>query len=156
MKASELRIGNWVKIKDEIFEEGYLTGYDIYTTNEFQITGFNDGSSMKDCKVICFYETPGKLFGGTIHSGCRDLDIDPIPLTEEWLLKFGFNRHHADYFNGIIYIKNIINNTEFEWGVYPNELGSGIQIQNRKLLKYVHQLQNLYFALTEEELVVKE
>jgi hypothetical protein len=83
-------------------------------------------------------------------------NYQPIPLTEEWLLNFGFNRHHADYGNGIIYIKNVIDNTEFEWGVYPNELGSGIQIQNRKLLKYVHQLQNLYFALTGEELVVKE
>jgi len=47
MRASELRIGNWVKIKDEIFEDGWETGYDIYKTNEFQITGFNDGSAMK-------------------------------------------------------------------------------------------------------------
>jgi len=147
MKANELRIGNWVKIKDEIFEEGYLTGYDIYTTNEFQITGFNDGSSMKDCKVICFYEIPGKLFGGTIHSGCRDLDIDPIPLTEEWLLKFGFVKHKTtdiyptfakqmfNWNDGILYI-----------------IGYGFMNH----IKHVHQLQNLYFALTGEELVVKE
>ena len=84
----------------------------------------------------------------------------PIQLTEEWLLKFGFIRHHYDYANDVIYIKNIadneIDNAEFEWGVYPNELGSGTQIKNRKSLKYVHQLQNLYFALTGEELVVKE
>ena len=89
----------------------------------------------------------------------RDLSLDyinPIPLTEEWLLKFGFNRHHDDYSNDVIFIKNVHNNTEFEWGVYPNELGSGIQIQNRKLLKYVHQLQNLYHALTGEELTIKD
>ena len=89
----------------------------------------------------------------------RDLSLDyinPIPLTEEWLLKFGFNRHHDDYSNDVIFIKNVHNNTEFEWGVYPNELGSGIQIQNRKLLKYVHQLQNLYHALTGEELIIKD
>ena len=89
----------------------------------------------------------------------RDLSLDyinPIPLTEEWLLKFGFNRHHDDYSNDVIFIKNVHNNTEFEWGVYPNELGSGIQIQNRKLLKYVHQLQNLYFALTGEELTLTD
>ena len=78
----------------------------------------------------------------------------PITLTEEWLLKFGFVRHHADYANDVIYIKNILDNTEFEWGVYPNTLGSGIQIQNRNLLKYVHQLQNLYFALTNKELTI--
>jgi hypothetical protein len=83
------------------------------------------------------------------------INVEPIPLTEEWLLKFGFTRHHADYSNGVIYIKNVPDNNEFEWGAYPNELGSGIQIKNRKLLKYVHQLQNLYFALTGEELTIK-
>ena len=76
----------------------------------------------------------------------------PIPLTEEWLLKFGFTRHHDDYYNDIVFIKNVVNNYEFEWGVYPITLNGGIQINNRKLLKYVHQLQNLYFALTGEEL----
>ena len=145
MKANELRIGNWVKIKDEIFEEGYLTGYDIYTTNEFQITGFNDGSSMKDCKVICFYEIPGKLFGGTIHSGCRDLDIEPIPLTEEWLLKFGFEKTSLHYLkkDGII--------IQSEDNYFECFLGS-IVVK----LQWLHQLQNLYFALTGEELKIKE
>ena len=75
-----------------------------------------------------------------------------IPLTEEWLLKFGFTRHHDDYYNDIIFIKNVVNNYEFEWGVYPITLNSGVQINNRTLLKHVHQLQNLYFALTGEEL----
>ena len=88
--------------------------------------------------------------------GKNKLEYKPIPLTEEWLLNFGFTRHHADYSNNIIYIKNVPDNTEFEWGVYPNELGSGIQIQNRKLLKHVHHLQNLYFALTGEELEIKD
>jgi len=81
--------------------------------------------------------------------------FDPIQLTEEWLLKFGFTRHHVDYWNDVIFIKNVPNNNEFEWGLYPNEIGSGIQVKNRKLLKYVHQLQNLYFALTGEELTIK-
>lgn len=78
----------------------------------------------------------------------------PIPLTEKWLLDFGFSRHHEDYSNNVIYIKNIVDNDEFEWGVYPNELGSGTQIKNRIPLKYVHQLQNLYFALTGHELII--
>jgi len=150
MKANELRIGNWVKIKDEIFEEGYLTGYDIYTTNEFQITGFNDGSSMKDCKVICFYEIPGKLFGGTIHSGCRDLDIDPIPLTEEWLLKFGFeNLSLTPKFDGSKC------NFTFYWEVDEIVLRENYEDIFITRISYVHQLQNLYFALTGEELEIK-
>jgi hypothetical protein len=126
MKASELRIGNYVKFDNHEDEYYKVSGCDI--------------SELSDELI--------------------DLNASPIPLTEEWLLKFGFIRHHYDYANDVIYIKNIadneIDNAEFEWGVYPNELGSGIQIKNRKSLKYVHQLQNLYFALTGEELVVKE
>jgi hypothetical protein len=51
MKASELRIGNWIK-----------DGHDIE-----QITSDH---------MIC------------LHSG--RCEFDQIPLTEEWLLKFGF------------------------------------------------------------------
>lgn len=83
-------------------------------------------------------------------------EFEPIQLTEEWLLNFGFIRHHEDYSNNIIYIKNVYNNTEFEWGVYPNEIGSGVQIINRKELKYVHQLQNLCYSLTGEELKLNQ
>ena len=78
-----------------------------------------------------------------------------IPLTEEWLLRFDFFRHHEDYFNSIIYIKNVVGKTEFKWGVYTKEVGSGVQIKDSFLLKYVHQLQNLYHALAGEELIVK-
>jgi hypothetical protein len=77
----------------------------------------------------------------------------PIPLTEEILLKCGFIRHHNDYYNTRIYIKNVIDNIEFEWGCFPIELGSGLIVTNIKL-KYLHQLQNLYFALTNEELKI--
>jgi hypothetical protein len=126
MKASELRIGNYVK-------------FDNYEDEYYKVSGC-DISELSDELI--------------------DLNASPIQLTEEWLLMFGFIRHHYDYANDVIYIKNIadneIDNAEFEWGVYPNELGSGIQIKNRKSLKYVHQLQNLYFALTGKELVVKE
>jgi hypothetical protein len=153
MKANELRIGNWVKINDEIFEEGYLIGYDIYTTNEFQITGFNDGSSMKGCKVICFYEIPSKIFEGTIHSGCRDLDIDPITLTEEWLLRFGFE---DDRDNLMVLRKDV-----FEFFFDKKDI-CGVNLYEKwdgnflcGDIQYVHQLQNLYFALTGEELILK-
>lgn len=56
-------------------------------------------------------------------------EAEPILITEEWLLKFRFNNDHW----------------ATEWILYkmPNPTG----------LKYVHQLQNLYFALTGEELV---
>ena len=132
MTANELRIGN------------LIIGTNVYEGKVLTFERFNS-----DLDVIFFSD------GSKWDSGEFIEDIKPIPLTEEWLLKFGFIRHHSDYSNGIIYIKNVPDNTEFEWGVYPNELGSGIQIKNRILLHYVHQLQNLYFALTGEELTFK-
>lgn len=81
-------------------------------------------------------------------------DWKPIPLTEEWLMKFGFEYddetrtwslliglNNFDYCFEIVYINNevfiVLNNVEWCY-------------------KYVHQLQNLCFALTEVELEVKE
>ena len=104
-------------------------------------TDWNSGDEFN--VVVLEYGTKERYLEG---------DFRPILLTEEWLLKFDFLRHHLDYSNGVIYIKNVPENNEFEWGVFPNELGSGIQIKNRIKLKYVHQLQNLHFALTGEEL----
>ena len=76
---------------------------------------------------------------------------EPIPLTDEWLLKFGFE----------------VNTPNLRWmhpvllsEVYKTESGgltllqNGTHLTNNPIL-YVHQLQNLYFALTGEELTIK-
>lgn len=81
------------------------------------------------------------------------IDLTPIPLTEDWLVKFGFkNILEPKYFeletdsflitfdNGIIYICV---------GTYVEEGSKFPHIQ------YVHQLQNLYHALTGTELTIK-
>lgn len=67
--------------------------------------------------------------------------IKPIPLTEEWLVKFGFLINGSCCENNKIVLYKIINPTEFHL--------AGVKLQ------YVHQLQNLYFALTGEELTLK-
>ena len=77
----------------------------------------------------------------------------PIPLTEEWLLKFRFKKftgENSSFDKGklSVCLTSLLNGekgrTYFNsWAVleyYP---------------KYVHQLQNLYFALTGEELIIK-
>jgi hypothetical protein len=79
----------------------------------------------------------------------------PIPLTPEILEKAGFIQHHDDCYLQPIYIKKIFGNPPFVWGVYPEVLGSGIVINDAMQLHYVHQLQNLYFALTGEELPIE-
>ena len=79
----------------------------------------------------------------------------PIPLTPEILEKAGFVQHHDDCSLQPIYIKKIFGNTPFVWGVYPEVLGSGIVINDAMQLQSLHQLQNLYFALTGEELNIQ-
>ena len=64
--------------------------------------------------------------------------MTPIPLTEEWLLKFGFEKAYETCYQ----YKDFILNDKFIM------MDIDITVQ----LKYVHQLQNLYFALTGEEL----
>ena len=79
----------------------------------------------------------------------------PIPLTEEWLLKFGFekaplvDKYLKGYFTYDSKLKYFTYFTDIEDGGYEN-----IIIQKEKL-KYVHQLQNIYFALIGEELILK-
>jgi hypothetical protein len=76
--------------------------------------------------------------------------VQPIPLTEEWLLKFGIKQYNVDTINDcgdisydgeLFYIYSGLGDAE--------SYGFAIKIQ------HVHQLQNLYFALTNEELVIK-
>lgn len=70
---------------------------------------------------------------------------EPIPLTEDWLLRFGF-KHTGNGF--YINIKSKIDLCNIG-DKYFNLGFKNISIGN---IKYVHQLQNLYFALTNTEL----
>jgi len=67
----------------------------------------------------------------------------PIPLTEDWLLRFGFESSGDDGYNTDWNNGNI---TIVEGVDYFIEDKTGVNIE------YVHQLQNLYYALTGAEL----
>ena len=87
----------------------------------------------------------------TIEFGVGVVDwnnIQLIELTEDWLTKFGFisNPYQDRYEKGDFFI-HCDKTKEF----------LDLWVSNCRLdLKYVHQLQNLYFALTGEELTEKE
>ena len=103
-------------------------------------------------------------------SGVYSIDlkhIEPIPITEEWLLKFGFEKY--DWFDGC-FIK--CNNKHLmiqfyepkqEILIYFTKISKdkdGHKMNGRDYLfkvkkYYVHQLQNLFFSLTGEELTLK-
>lgn len=90
-------------------------------------------------------------FLNTIEYGVGAIDWDnikPIPLTTGWLLKFGFvNRFGQDYTIGDLHPKL----QKRDMYVYKNDKGFFYE-DFRRPIKHVHQLQNLYFALTGEEL----
>jgi hypothetical protein len=78
----------------------------------------------------------------------------PIPLTEEWLLKFGFiqkkTKGRGFYLNDILLR---LENDKYETILIADDPFCGHLVEQE--IKYVHQLQNLYFALTGNELEIK-
>lgn len=129
MKASELRIGNIVyNFPNSVYE-------------------IKDGEDIDDSQ-----------------------HFTPIPLTEEWLLNLGFDKfavedlHHFRIWIGVntptyqayIHIEGdldgvISNETARECWKVERTRNTDDEVFLRGI-KYVHQLQNLYFALTGEEL----
>lgn len=135
MKASELRIGNWVN------SEGIF-----YATDQpyAKIGAIGPGKSIGLERT-----NTSSLDGGDTDQ------IAPIPLNEEWLIKLGFVR---------------VSSYDDEWCIESyrhfriafdrdGDIGTahlGRYKGTYKIIDYVHQLQNLYFALTGTELTIKE
>lgn len=78
-----------------------------------------------------------------------------IPLTEDWLLKLGFEHDRNEYW--------MIEHEYIHFLIFVNSINKMIyhftdverrQYHTTKEIKHVHQLQNLYFALTDEELTI--
>ena len=120
MEARELRIGNILMV----------AGLDrIVYVNAI----FNSHFRCVDKDGVCFSES-------------IRINYQPIPITEEWLERFGFNGLSKEDSNG------------FEL-IYNNVIGYRLSIQGQyqyKEIKYIHELQNLYFALTGKELELKQ
>lgn len=79
-------------------------------------------------------------------------NYNPIPLTEDWLLKFGFEQVKSDYEDAETW--------DFNFGIlYFDMANNAVKINGQYCLsnipEYLHKLQNLYFALTGEELEMK-
>lgn len=134
MEAKDLRLGNLYRYLHEESESIHTVDIDFLKT-----------------QLAYDEDTEDEVF-------CRGWHACPIPLTEEWLLKFGFEQR-----NGItIWMKTI----QYHDENYPVTLqftnnGTAMQIARLGIgsacapCEYVHQLQNLYFALTGEELCLK-
>ena len=147
MKANELRIGNLIK---GIYHD-YDDGIDEEIENE------------TICKVVTLDVSGSGDYPIYVYS---DEDIEhfsefkPIPLTEEWLLKFGF--YLRDGFSNTFKLNVEKHQYDCSEITYSEKEGlfrfSNGQQKGTTLIphiKYVHQLQNLYFALIGEELTLK-
>lgn len=87
------------------------------------------------------------------------IEYKPIPLTQEWLVKLGFDKLENDIPTYFKCFGNLIEDDyEFSFNIYvDSEQNYFITIFGRKIIiKHVHQLQNLYHALTGEELTIKD
>lgn len=135
MDVKELRIGNLVKD-----DECIIVAVEALSGDNALVNGYGENEVLFSKKGY-----PNVLFESEIH---------PIELTEELLLKCGFKevKNKINIFvngrlkywignnGGLAYLKNEDSDESY---FIPNH---GI--------KYIHQLQNLYFNLTGEELDV--
>lgn len=128
MKANELRIGNLVSETPK-YAEGFIR------------------------KIVALHENDAWFENGDFE---QYENVYPLKITEEWMYKFGFKKKE-DYDDelGDLY--------DLEWwgGFYlkedyfiPKPYYFAEAFNYDFKLKYVHQLQNIYFALTGEELEV--
>ena len=83
---------------------------------------------------------------------------NPIPLTEKWLIKLGFKKY-IDFLN-IAYIYDLTPLCGFTYDIETKrvtilENGNSMSHWIERKIEYVHELQNLYFALRGQELTIK-
>jgi hypothetical protein len=91
----------------------------------------------------------------------KPIEIKPILLTKDWLLKLGFEKKFPDetcnLFDMKLFKEKTVNGLNRGQGFmcladFIEKEGWYLYLQTRVTLKYVHQLQNLYYTLTGEEL----
>jgi len=82
-------------------------------------------------------------------------EVNPIPITEKWLTSLGFKFVIRNMYmlrlNNEIQLQFYENQDEFIV-IAIGQYDSALIHTDLKKIKYIHQLQNLYFALTGEEL----
>lgn len=129
MEAKELRIGNILSVDGE----------------ELSVCQINDTLDINfpEREIIVLSYKDGLKYTS------EDFNIKPIPLTEEWLIKLGILNHILLHEAWSMWL---------EWNHDYKELvitDDDDEIIFAPSVLYVHQLQNLYFALTGKELEVK-
>jgi len=143
MKASELRIGNYVYYEHTTHIVSGVHGNKVYSW------------WVKDGEPVIEYEAKD-ISGTQVENPYMDVvsQYKPIPLTEEWLLKFGFvnidkgNNDFITYTDSEhnYYLQNDVRKKDGKYLILDNSFDD-LRAFSMVDIQYVHQLQNLYFAL---------
>lgn len=133
MKSNDLRIGNYVTYNPEAVDEGTLI-------TPLLVTAIDD-----DAGVI-------------LNDGFQNVydfdEILPIPLTPELLQAAGFSKAGDwDYELQRLCLHDMLSGRDKDWEVYLKAGNDAVYVTN---IKYLHQLQNLYYSLTGTELELKQ
>jgi hypothetical protein len=146
MVAVNYRIGNYIQYNNENKSVGRITAL---------ISDFVAG--LDYCQI-----------DHVINKKHWLINVNPIPITEEWLKKFDFKKQNSikhcllysiktkkqQYFS----VSEMLDGYEDPNELTLKEIKKYWSFDGNKYdvkIKYVHQLQNLYFALTCEELQLK-
>lgn len=87
-------------------------------------------------------------------------DIEPIPLTEKWLNVFGFKKKVLSDDSEYYYTLELNDNKYCDLAIISGDKNGFIEVtlfpyEEWFMYKYVHELQNLFFAITGTELELK-
>lgn len=137
MKASELRIGNLVDCPKPDFG----TEYGGPLLNSF---------AKRKIRPLQLFDL----------SFIEEEEYKPVPITKEWLIRFGFaEKAIAGCDPTYFWIEEQESGQQFELD-WDNVAGIDLSYDGSNFslwfphIKYVHQLQNMYFSLTGKELTL--
>jgi hypothetical protein len=118
--------------------------------------------------LVCWRDS-GKEFEITLQSLYEGANLDwkPLLITKEILLRFGFEEVEIDYGDFVLTIQKDKGGGIAKYDIYvdlgieneTNQISISLVCESEWLItknKYIHQLQNLYFALTQKELKLRK
>lgn len=130
LKPQDLRVGNW------------------YTSTKWQLPVM--------CQLSDIAEIHHRLEGAEEQYADVDEIFQPIPLTAEWLEKFGFYEKyksvHSHWSKGGVGIEQASDQDDDGYTIHPAPQEFFYQWNFN--IPFVHTLQNLYHSLTGEELTI--
>lgn len=152
MKPNELRINNRVIVDGEILVVESIDNFGINKSSNlyFEVNYYNG-----------YFDT--EITNNSRNSAIKVVNIEPIPLTEEWLLKFGFKNYldggySSDEAERVIYSLNGFQISIEEDGLIYEwiEVEDNYYSCKGKEFKFVHKLQNFYYESKDQELIIQK